>query len=109
MGNLVIPGEGFDPLIVLGGALAQDLLGDGLNPMHVAEEMYDVFGPRQQRQVTQDDDGVETMIYKTQQAAKEPYEIFHRSSSSLALASTIRALDRGPLEIKEISNIFGEL
>jgi hypothetical protein len=33
--------------------------------------------------------------------------VFHRSSSSFALASTTRASDRGPVEIKEISNIFG--
>jgi hypothetical protein len=47
------------------------------------------------------------VVYQCQQAAKEPDKIFHRSSSSLALASTTRALVRGPLEIKQISNIFG--
>src|SRR5260370_12960611 len=56
--------------------------------------------------MTQDDDPVETVVYQGQQAAKKPDEIFHRSSSSFALASTTRASDRGPVEIKEISNIF---
>ena len=34
--------------------------GDGVDPMHVAEEMDDVIRPGQQRQVALDDDAVET-------------------------------------------------
>src|SRR5271166_3386601 len=106
-GNLVIPGEALNPLIVIDSALAQDLLGDGPDPVHVAKEVYDVFLPSQQRQIAPDDDAVETVVYKGQQATKQPDKIFHRSTSSLALASTTRALDRGPMEIKrKISNIF---
>jgi len=70
------------------------------------EEVHDVFRPRQQRQMTQDDDPVETVVYQCQQAAKQPDEIFHRSSSSFALASTTRASDRGPVEIKKKFQIF---
>jgi len=106
-GNLAIAGEGIHPPVILGGPLAQDFLGDGSHAVHVTEKVHDVFRPRQQRQVAQDDDAVETVVYQGQQAAKEPDEIFHRSSSSFALASTTRASDRGPVEIKEISNIFG--
>jgi len=46
--------------------------------VHVAEEMDDVFRPRQQRQVSLDDDAVETVVYKSQQAAKQLVEEFHR-------------------------------
>jgi hypothetical protein len=106
-GNLAIPGEGLDPLIVLVSPLLQDLLGNGSDAVHVTEEVHDVLRSRQQRQMTQDDDPVETVVYQCQQIAKEPDEMFHRSSSSFALASTTRASDRGPVEIKEISNIFG--
>jgi hypothetical protein len=81
----VIPGEGVHPLLVLAGPLPQDFLGDGSHAMHVTEEMYDVFWPRQQRQMAQDDDPIKTVIYKCQQLSKELDEIFHRSSS-LALA-----------------------
>jgi hypothetical protein len=38
-GTVVIAGESLDPLIVLGGALAQDFLGNGANPVHVAKEV----------------------------------------------------------------------
>ena len=42
-GNVVIAGEALDPLAVLGGALAQDVLGDGADAMHIAEEVHDVL------------------------------------------------------------------
>src|SRR5260370_9618205 len=41
--------------------------------------MHDVFGPGQQRQVSLDDDAVETVIYKNQEAFKKLREGFHRS------------------------------
>ena len=47
--------------------------------MHVAEKMHDVFGTGQQRHVPLDDDAVETVIYKNQEAFKELREGFHRS------------------------------
>jgi len=64
-------------LIVLGGPLPQDLFGDGPDTVYVAEEVHDVFGPRQQREVAADDDAVETVVYQCQQAAKELGELFH--------------------------------
>src|SRR5437660_588837 len=53
--------------------------------MHVAEEMDDVLGPRQQRQIFLDDDTVETVVYKSQQAAEQLAEGFHRSSPGAGL------------------------
>jgi len=76
----MVAGESFHPTLILLGSLGQNLLGDGINPMHVAEEMHDVLGPRQQRQVSLDDDAVETVVYKSQQAAEQLAEGFHRSS-----------------------------
>ena len=95
----MVAGEGFHPLLVFVGPLGQSLLGDGINAMHVAEEMDDVLRPREQRQVPLDDDTVETMVYKSQQAAKQLAEGFHRSSSAL-LPLTTRSSDRGPMEIQ---------
>ena len=78
-GDFVIAGVAFHPSPVFQGAFRQDLRGDGKQPMHVAEEMDDVFGTGQQRQVSLDDDAVETVIYKNQEAFKELREDFHRS------------------------------
>jgi hypothetical protein len=47
--------------------------------MHVAEEMDDMLGSGQQRQVALNDDPVKTVIYKNQEALKELREGFHRS------------------------------
>jgi hypothetical protein len=38
--------------------------------MHVAEEMHDVFGPGQQRQISLDDDPIETSDTKTRKRSK---------------------------------------
>ena len=73
----MVAGERFHPLLVFAGPLAQGFLGDGVHPVHVAEEMDDVLGPCQQRQVALDDDAVETVVYKSQQAAKQLGELFH--------------------------------
>jgi len=45
----------------------EDLLSSARSSsaMHVAEEMHDVFGTAQQRQVPLDDNAVETVIYKS--------------------------------------------
>ena len=64
--NLMIAGEGLDPLLVCGGALAQDFLAEDADPMHIAEEVHDVFRAGEQRHVAQDDDPVETVVYENQ-------------------------------------------
>jgi len=48
-GNVVVAGKGLDPLLVFVGPFGQGLLGDGVDPMHIAEEMHDVLGTAQQR------------------------------------------------------------
>src|SRR5580698_8152437 len=47
--------------------------------VHLAEEMHNVLGPGRQRQVSLNDNAVETVIYKNQEAFKELREGFHRS------------------------------
>ena len=71
--------------------------------MNVAEEVDDVFGTRQQRQIAEDDDAVEAVVYKDEQKAKEPQKRFPRSSSTFV--GTTRSSDRGLREFK-ISNVF---
>jgi hypothetical protein len=47
--------------------------------VHVAEQVHDVLGPGQQWQIPLDDDAVETVISKNQEALKKLRESFHRS------------------------------
>ena len=44
---MVVAGEGRHPLAVLAGPLGQSLLGDGIDPMHIPEEMDDGLRPGQ--------------------------------------------------------------
>jgi hypothetical protein len=99
---MVIAGESLDPLMVLDGTLAQDLFGNGTDAVHIAKEMHDVLRAREQRQMAQDDDTVETVVYECEQVAKQPREFFHRSCCSLALELAPRAWDRGPVEVKTL-------
>ena len=39
--------------------------------MHVTEKMHDVLWAGQQRQVALNDDAIETVVYKQEQAAKQ--------------------------------------
>ncbi len=65
--------------------------------VHVAEEMDDVLGSRQQREIALDDDAIETVIYKGEQAAKQLAKGFHRSSP-LMLATATRSCVRRLVE-----------
>src|SRR3982751_5059585 len=47
--------------------------------------MNNVLRPRQQRNVAQNDNAVETVVYKSQHAAKQRCEGFHRSSPVVLL------------------------
>ena len=67
-GNLVVAGVGLHPRPIFICSFRQDLWGDRILPMHVAEEVHDVRGPRQQWQISLNDDTVEAVIYKYQEA-----------------------------------------
>ena len=75
----MVVGVAFHPSPVFQCALCQDVGSDRILTMHVAEKMYDVFGPGRQRHVPLDDDAVETVIYKDQEAFKKLRKGFHRS------------------------------
>jgi hypothetical protein len=57
--------------------------------VHIAEEMDDTLGAGQQRQISLDDDTVETMVDKSQQAAEQLAKSFHRSAPGALLANKI--------------------
>jgi hypothetical protein len=64
--------------VVILGALTQDFFADGLDLVNVAKEMDDVLRAGEQRQMAEDDDAVETVIYQGQQAAKQLCKGLHR-------------------------------
>ena len=78
-GDLVVAGVCLHPSSVFLGPLGQGCFGDRILAVHITEEMHDMLRARQHRQVSLDDDAVETVIYKNQEAFKELREGFHRS------------------------------
>src|SRR5258705_1171632 len=95
----------FHPSAVLQGSLGQNSRGDRILTVHIPEEVDDMRGPGQQRQVPLDDDAVETVIYKNQEAFKKLREGFHRSpplmfgwtpKSSVRATGGIKYLPGGP-------------
>jgi len=75
----VIAGKGFHPGLVVGGALAEDLLVDRGDTDHVAEEVHHLLGSRQAAQVTVYDDAIEAVVDEGQQIAEQLGEQFHGS------------------------------
>src|SRR5437016_4037276 len=70
-GDLTFSGEGFHPAVILVGPFSQHFLGDGAGVVDIAEEINEVLRPGQQREVSENDEAVETVVYKSQQAAKQ--------------------------------------
>jgi hypothetical protein len=62
----MIAGERFDPGLVVGGALAQDLLADRRNADHVTEEVHHLLGSRLAAEVTVNDNAVKAMVDERQ-------------------------------------------
>ena len=75
----VIAGKGFHPGLVVGGALAEDLLVDRGDADGVAEEVHHLLGSRQAAQVTVYDDAIEAVVDEGQQIAEQLGEQFHGS------------------------------
>src|SRR5262244_3841519 len=72
----MIAGVGFDPGLVVGGALAQDLLADRRNTDHVAEEAHHLRGPRQAAEVTVNHNAVKAMVDESHQVTEQQGEQF---------------------------------
>ena len=76
----MIAGVGLDPGLIITGALAENLLVHRREAENLVKEVNHLFGAGQTAQVAIDDDTVETVIYKNQQAAKQLAKQLHRSS-----------------------------
>lgn len=59
----MVASEGFDPMLILFGSLLQSRFGNGIDAVHVAEEMDDMRLSGEQRKITLDDDAIETVVY----------------------------------------------
>lgn len=104
-GDLVIASEGFHPVAVVVGAPAEHLLADYRDSQDLPEEMHHLFGPGQAAEVAVDDDAVEAVVYKDQQAGEQLCEKFHRSSVLRScLDNSIISPAAGGIKI---SNMFG--
>src|SRR5437588_9656761 len=79
-GNTVVTREGFDPMLVVSRSLPQRLFSNGIDAVHVAEEMDDMLRTSEQGEIALDDDAIKTVVYKSEQAGKQLAEGFHRSS-----------------------------
>src|SRR4029077_10424675 len=68
--DIMIAGEGLDPVLVVGRSLAQDLFAEHRNANDVSEKVHHLFGPRQPTEVAVNDNAVEAMVNEQQQAAE---------------------------------------
>jgi len=59
----MVASEGLHPMLVVLCSLPQRLLGNGVDAVHVAEEIDDVFRTSEQREIALDDDAIETVVY----------------------------------------------
>ncbi len=73
----MIAGEGFHPVLVIVGALAENFFAHHRNAEDLANEMNHLLGPGKPVQVAVDDDTVEAVIYKNKKTAEQPGEQFH--------------------------------
>src|SRR6185437_15795187 len=95
----MVAGVGFHPVLVVVCALTANLFIHNRNAENRSNEMNHLFGPRQPAEIAVDDNAVEAVIYKNEQAAKQLCESLHRSSPSV-LVSTTRSSDRRPVVSK---------
>src|SRR5260370_6338151 len=104
-GDVVVAGVSLNPVLVVVGALAENFFVNHGHAEHLVKEIHHLLGPGQAAQVAMDDDAVEAVVYKNQQAGIQLCEKFHRSSvlDSFLDNSIIGQTADG---IK-ISNIFG--
>src|SRR6266851_884240 len=78
-GNSMVAGKGFYPVLVIVGALDENLFIHHRQAEDLTEEVDHLFGPGQPVQVAVDDDAVEAVVYQSKQIAEEPGEQFHRN------------------------------
>src|SRR5271156_2382778 len=98
-GEVMVAGVRLDPLAVFIGTPRECFFADHRNPEDLMEEVNHLFGAGHATEVPMDDDAVEAVVYKNQQAGKQLCEQFHRSSASDLVSST-RSSVRRPVESK---------
>jgi hypothetical protein len=76
-GDIMITGEGLDPVLVVGRTLAQDLFAQDGNANDVLEKVHDLSGPRQRTEVAVNDNAVEAVVNKQEHVAEQLGEKFH--------------------------------
>ncbi|HVT43456.1 MAG TPA: hypothetical protein VMT00_03620 [Thermoanaerobaculia bacterium] len=76
----MIAREGINPPRVVIGPLTEDLFRDRADLVDVTEEVDDVLGTGEQRQVSKDNDAIETVVYESNEAAEQLRKGVHRSS-----------------------------
>jgi hypothetical protein len=103
-GDVVVAGEGLDPVLVVVRPMGEDLFGDRRHAYHLAEDVDHLLGARQPREIPVDDKAIKTVIHKQQQASKKACKKLHRSSSSSCLSNKIFGETTDGVKI---SNIFG--
>jgi len=79
----VVAGIRLHPSLILVGPARQNFLADHRLANYVVKEIRHLRWTGQSAQITVDHNTVKTVVYKEQQAAKQPCECLHRSSSSV--------------------------
>ena len=75
--DAMIACEGFHPVLIVGGTLAQDLPADHGNADDLMEEVHHPLGPGEPTEVAVYDDAVEAVVDESQQAAEQLGEQVH--------------------------------
>jgi hypothetical protein len=86
-GDFVIGGVGFHPIAVIVGALAEHFLVHHGDAQNLVAEVDHLFGSGQAAEIAVEDDAVETVVYKSQQAVKQLREQLHRSPPDACFAT----------------------
>jgi hypothetical protein len=89
--DVMIAGERLDPGLVVGGPLAQDLLAHHWDTEDLAEEVDDLFRPRQSAQIAMNDNAIEAVIDEDEKIAEQLGEQLHDRPSKTHQAWTGQA------------------
>ena len=100
----VVAGEGLHPLPVIVGPAAEDFLAHHRNAEDFPNKVNHLLRSGKPVQVSVNDNAVEAVIYKNQQAAKQLCESLHRSSPLFSSDNKIIGQTTGGFKI---SNMFG--
>ena len=75
----MVSGIGFHPVLIIVSAAAEHFFFHHWDVENLTEKVDHLLGPRQAAEVAMDDDAVEAMVYKNEQAVEQLCEDLHRS------------------------------